>query len=123
MSGTVTEIAGQRAWLADAQGAPIATDRDASDIVGETFGAGVKLVVIPTSRLTPAFLDLKTRLAGELLQKFVNYQCRVVILGDVSEAVANSDALRDFVRESNRGETVWFVPDLPALEAKLAAAC
>ena len=123
MSGAITEIAGKRAWMADAEGAPIATDRDATDILGETFGQDVRLVVIPTSRLTPAFLELKTRLAGEVLQKFVNYDRQVVILGDVSEAVANSDALRDFVRESNRGRTVWFMPDLAALEAKLVAAC
>ena len=122
MSGTVIEIAGVRAWLADREGPPIADDRAASDILGETFSARVSLVVIPTSRLTPAFLDLKTRLAGELLQKFVNYDRRVVILGDVSEAVANSVPLRDFVRESNRGRTVWFMPDLAALEAKLRAA-
>jgi len=122
MSGTVTEIAGVRAWLADAEGPPIADDRAASDILGETFGQGVRLVVIPTSRLTPAFLDLKTRLAGELLQKFVNYDRQVVILGDVSEAVAGSNPLRDFVRESNRGRTVWFMPDLAALEAKLREA-
>jgi len=122
MSGTVTEIAGVRAWLADAEGPPIGDDRAASDILGETFGHGVRLVVIPTSRLTPAFLDLKTRLAGELLQKFVNYDRQVVILGDVSEAVAGSNPLRDFVRESNRGRTVWFMPDLAALEAKLRGA-
>ena len=58
---------------------------------------------------------------GELLQKFVNYGRRVVILGDVSQAVAGSKALRDFVRESNRGASVWFVPDMAALEARLAA--
>ena len=43
-------------------------------------------------------------------------------MGDVSAAVAASDPLRDFVRESNRGATVWFVDDLAALEARLATA-
>ena len=59
-------------------------------------------------------------LAGEVMQKFVNYQRQVVILGDLAEAVAASDALRDFVRESNRGRSVWFVADRAELEAKLA---
>jgi hypothetical protein len=122
MSGTVTEIAGVRAYVCDAAGPPIASDRDAADLVGETMSQGARLVVIPLGRLAPAFLDLKTRLAGELLQKFVNYHRQVVILGDVSEAAAGSDALRDFIRESNRGTTVWFMPDMAALEAKLAAA-
>ncbi|HEV2532054.1 DUF4180 domain-containing protein [Phenylobacterium sp.] len=122
MSGGVTEIAGVRAWLVDAHGPPLADERDAADVLGETFGAEARLVVIPTARLTPDFLDLKTRLAGAILQKFVNYQRRVVILGDIREAVAASDALRDFVRESNRGNTVWFLSDIATLEAKLAAA-
>jgi hypothetical protein len=123
MSGTVTEIAGRRAYVCDAAGPPIAGERDAADIVGETLGLEANLVVIPLARLAPAFLDLKTGLAGEVLQKFVNYRRQVVILGDVAEAVAGSTPLRDFVRESNRGKTVWFVSDMAALEAKLAAAC
>jgi len=119
MSGTVVDIAERRCYLADAKGPPIANERDAVDMLGESLGAGAPLVVIPLARLSPAFLDLKTRLAGEVLQKFVNYRRQVVILGDVSRAVGQSDALRDFVRESNRGRWVWFLPDLAALEAKL----
>ena len=76
---------------------------------------------VPVERLPPAFLDLKTRLAGEVLQKFVNYGLKVALVGDISAAVARSEALRDFVRESNRGRSVWFVEDLAALEAKLGA--
>ena len=123
MTGAVTEIAGVCAYVCAAEGAPIASDRDAADLVGETLGHEARLVVIPLARLSPGFLDLKTGLAGAVLQKFVNYRRQVVILGDISAAVAGSGPLRDFVRESNRGRTVWFVPDLAALEAKLAAAC
>jgi hypothetical protein len=122
MSGSLQEIAGVRAYVCAAEGAPIASDRDAADLVGETLGHEARLVVIPLARLGPHFLDLKTGLAGAVLQKFVNYRRRVVILGDVSGAVAASGALRDFVRESNRGQTVWFMPDMAALEAKLAQA-
>lgn len=103
------------------EGSPLAHDRDASDIVGAAFSERAKVVAIPAVRLSPAFLDLKTRLAGEVLQKFVNYGLRVAIVGDVSAAAAQSDALRDFVRESNRGRHVWFVADLAELEARLAA--
>ena len=120
MTGAVEEIAGRRAYVCAADGPPIASERDAADILSETFSAAVGLVVIPTARLSPAFLDLKTRLAGEVLQKFVNYERQVVILGDIAEAVAASDALRDFVRESNRGRSVWFAPDLAALAVRLA---
>lgn len=120
MSGRIAEIGGVRAYVCDGAG-PALDERLAADILGETFSAGVRLVVIPTSRLSPAFLDLKTRLAGELLQKFVNYQRRVVIVGDISEATAASGALGDFVRESNRGRSVWFLADLSELTTRLAA--
>lgn len=122
MSGTIEEIGGVRAYVCDAAGPQIATERDVSDLLGEMFSLRAGWVVIPAARLTPAFFDLKTRFAGEMLQKLVNYDRRVVILGDISAAVAGSGALRDFVRESNRGTTVWFMPDMAALEAKLARA-
>jgi hypothetical protein len=121
VSGRIAEVAGVSAYVCDPVG-PALDERLASDILGETFAADVRLVVIPTSRLSPAFLDLKTRLAGDLLQKFVNYRRHVVILGDLSAALAGSGALRDFVRESNRGRSIWFVADLAELEGRLSRA-
>ena len=77
--------------------------------------------LFPIQMLGPGFLTLSTRLAGEVIQKFVNYRLRLAFVGDIGVAVAASDALRDFVRESNRGRHVWFVADMAALEAKLSA--
>jgi len=53
------------------------------------------------------FFDLKTGLAGEILQKFSNYRVKLAIVGDFEEV--KSKSLRDFIRESNRGRTVNFV--------------
>jgi len=78
------------------------------------------MAVIPLSRLSPDFLKLSTRLAGEVIQKFVNYRVRLVILGDVSERAGQSGALRDFIYESNNGRSVWFLPDEGVLRRKLA---
>ncbi|MDB5463146.1 MAG: alpha/beta hydrolase [Phenylobacterium sp.] len=118
---TVREIGGVQAWLCAAEGPSLAEDRNLSDLIGELFGAGAKLVAIPLDRLGPDFLRLSSGVAGAVLQKLVNYRFRIAILGDVSAAEAACLPLRDFVRESNRGTTVWFVADLRALEAKLAA--
>ncbi|MFC3068961.1 DUF4180 domain-containing protein [Phenylobacterium soli] len=119
MAGQLVELSGQRLWICAEDGAPLAAERDAVEILGDALGAGAEWVVIPVARLSADFLDLKTRLAGEALQKFVTYGRRVVILGDVSEAVAASNALRDFVRESNRGRHVWFVGDHDELARRL----
>jgi hypothetical protein len=103
------------------EGAPIASERDASDLVGEALSAGAQLVLMPAERLGPDFLRLSSGLAGAVLQKLVNYGLKAVVVGDISGPAARSLPLADFVRESNRGRHVWFVPDLAALEAKLAA--
>ncbi|WNG48765.1 DUF4180 domain-containing protein [Archangium minus] len=119
MTGRILELADVRVFLCAADGPIMASDRDAADVIGELYGTDVGLIAIPLDRLTPDFLKLRSRLAGEILQKFVTYRFRVALLGDIAAAVEVSDALRDFVRESNRGETVWFVRDLAALEQKL----
>ena len=121
MSGAAQILAGTPVWLCDPNGPLLDSERAATDIIGDTFGSGVELVVIPVQRLGPGFLTLSTRLAGEVIQKFVNYRLRLAFVGDIGPAVAASDALRDFVRESNRGRHVWFVADMTALEAKLTA--
>ncbi|HEX4709956.1 DUF4180 domain-containing protein [Phenylobacterium sp.] len=118
---TAREIGGLQAWLCAAEGPSLAEDRNLSDLIGELFGAGARLVVIPLCRLGPDFPRLSSGVAGAVLQKLVNYRFRIALLGDVSAAEAASAPLRDFVRESNRGTTVWFVEDLAALEMKLTA--
>jgi hypothetical protein len=105
-----------------AEGPIVASEQDAADLIGEAFSVGARMAALPLARLSPDFLVLSTRLAGHVLQKFINYDIRVAILGDVSQAAAESEPLRDFIYESNRGRWVWFVDDLAALEAKLEAA-
>ena len=122
MSGAAQILAGTPVWLCDPDGPLLDGERAATDIIGDTFGSGVELVVIPVQRLGPGFLTLSTRLAGEVIQKFVNYRLRLAFVGHIGPAVAASDALRDFLRESNRGRHVWFVADMAELEAKLSAA-
>jgi hypothetical protein len=120
MSGAVRRIAGLRAYVCDAEGPLLNGERAATDLIGAAFSADDRLIVIPVARLGSGFLTLSTRIAGEAIQKFVNYGFRVAFVGDVSAAVARSDALRDFVRESNRGRHVRFVADMAELEARLA---
>jgi hypothetical protein len=117
---TARELAGRRVYLCPAVGPSLAEDRNLSDLVGELYSDGAGVVAIPLERLGPDFLRLASGVAGQVLQKLVNYRFQVAVLGDVSAAEAASAPFRDFVRESDRGTTVWFVADLAALEAKLA---
>ena len=104
----------------DADSPVIARTDDAMDLIGNASYSGVNLVVLPVGRLDPEFFRLSSGLAGEVLQKFVTYRVRVAVVGDILAYVEASEALRDFVWESNRGEHVWFVADEAALREKLA---
>ena len=53
------------------------------------------------------FFVLSTRLAGEILQKFINYHVRAAIYGDYSRYT--SKPLKDFIYESNQGRDFFFV--------------
>jgi hypothetical protein len=67
-------------------------------------------IVLERDDLAEDFFDLRSGLAGELLQKVSNYRRRLVILGDFSDFP--SRALRDFIYESNRTGQVVFAADL-----------
>lgn len=120
MTGAVRDLAGTSVYVCPDEGPSLADDRRLSDLIGELFNSGARVVAVPLARLGPDFLRLSSGVAGQVLQKLVNYRFRVAVVGDVAAATAASAPLRDFVRESNRCQTVWFVADLAALEAKLA---
>lgn len=103
----------------DVAGPIITRTDDVMDLIGNASYSGISLVVLPVERLDPEFFRLASLLAGDIMQKFVTYRVQLAIIGDISEYVAASDALRDFVWESNRGLHVWFLSDEEALIAKV----
>ncbi|GIF69869.1 hypothetical protein Ais01nite_79040 [Asanoa ishikariensis] len=118
MADRVVERAGVLVLVCDPDGAPVAGPQDALDLIGASYGA-TDVVALPVARLDPRFFTLSNGLAGEIMQKFVNYRVRLAVVGDVSAHVATSNALRDLIIESNRGKQIWFVDDLAALDARL----
>jgi hypothetical protein len=100
-------------------GPPIRSESDALDLIGETLGQRVEVVVIPVERLAEDFFQLKTGLAGQIMQKFVQYRRRLVILGDITRFTEHSRALSSLVYESNHGDQVWFLTDRAELDARL----
>ena len=105
--------------VCDADGPPVGGVQDALDLIGAAFGRS-DVVALPAARLDARFFTLSTGLAGEIMQKFVNYRIRLAIVGDISEHLAASSALRALVHESNRGRQIWFVADLAELDSHLS---
>ncbi|MGW2271040.1 DUF4180 domain-containing protein [Streptomyces yangpuensis] len=105
--------------MCGAEGGTIAGEREALDFIGNASYQGAEWAVIPVERFDEAFFRLSTRVAGEIIQKFVQYRVGVVVLGDISRHTAASPALRDFVRECNRGRQTWFLADTEELRERL----
>ena len=102
-----------------AEGRKLRNDRDALELIGEARHAGARLVAIPVERFEEDFFHLRTRVAGEIIQKFVTYGVHLAIVGDISAYLHESSALRDFVYECNRGRHIWFVATREELEQRL----
>lgn len=64
-------------------------------------------IIMNKSAIIEEFFDLSTCLAGEILQKFVNYYVILAIVGDFSKY--DSKSLRDFIYESNKGKHLFFL--------------
>jgi hypothetical protein len=120
MSAKSYDLHGVRVFECPAEGPPLRDDHDAIAVIGEAMSQKARLVVIPALRLTADFFQLRTGVAGAMLQKFVNYRLRVAIIGDFSELASNSSALHAFIQESNRGGAIWFLANLSELEERLA---
>ncbi|MBB6634116.1 DUF4180 domain-containing protein [Cohnella thailandensis] len=80
------------------------------------YNEGVNKLLLRKENVSEAFFDLSTRLAGEVLQKYVNYQVKLAIVGNYDGY--SSKSLKDFIYESNKGSQVFFLPsEEAALEA------
>src|SRR5689334_6042968 len=111
-------IQGTPALVLSEDGPALDTIGAETELIGDAAWGEAELVVIPVSRLTDDFFELRTGFAGEVTQKYVNYRIRLAIIGDISARLADSVSLNAWVVESNRGQQLWFEPDLEALERR-----
>ena len=89
----------------------IHSTEDALNLMGDLYYKGYDGLILHEEQITPSFFDLKTKMAGEILQKFSNYRFPLVLIGDFSKFPSQS--LQDFIRESNKGRLVNFVSTFP----------
>ena len=86
----------------------LAHPEEANDLVGNAYYQGFDGMIISADKISPRFFDLKTRLAGEILQKFSTFRMRLAIVGNFS--TFTSESLKSFIYESNRGSLIHFSP-------------
>lgn len=95
----------------------IETVQDALDLMANVDYEGARNVIVYDTIFAPEFFDLKTRIAGDILQKVVMYNMKLAIVGDFDKY--DSKSLRAFILECNRGNSIFFVADLDAAIKKI----
>ena len=104
---TMETVKGTISTLLFEEGESLKTPREFFEAIME---APTSIVALPQAHMCEDFFNLRTGLAGEVLQKVSTYRRRLIIQGDFKTVESNS--LRDFIYESNRTGHVVFVDTL-----------
>lgn len=84
--------------------------QSALDLVATVdYETGCSRMIIDKSSICEEFFDLSTKMAGEVLQKFINYRKKIAIIGDFTKYPSRS--LKVFIYECNKGKDIFFLPD------------
>jgi hypothetical protein len=119
MNVRIHEVRGVKVAEMLSAGVVIRTSRDAADIVGQMMSAGLEKLILHEKNVAPEFWQLGTGLAGEVLQKFVNYRIRVAFVGSFEKQ--KSKSLQAFIAESNRGSQVAFTGTVDSALERICA--
>ena len=76
-------------------------------IMSVKYETNCSKIAINKGAIIEDFFILSKGIAGEILQKFINYQIKFAIIGDYSKYT--SKPLKDFIYESNKGKDIFFV--------------
>ena len=114
----IIEINGNNIAVLRSSGVRIRETQDALDLLGESSYLNSHKIIIKEDQVTPAFFELKSGIAGDILQKFSTYNVQLAIVGDFSKY--NSKSLRDFIFESNKYGRINFVSSFEEAKEKLS---
>ncbi len=81
--------------------------QDALDLIGDASYNGAHRIIIKEENIISDFFRLSSGIAGEILQKCVNYNVKLAIIGSWDKPMSQS--LRAFIIECNRGNQFFFV--------------
>ncbi|WP_434629059.1 DUF4180 domain-containing protein [Chromobacterium sp. CV08] len=98
MEYRVFDAGGSRAleWLA-----PLEAASQAVDLVAACAGEDCGRLLLDAAVLPAAFFQLRTRFAGEFLQKLQNYKLRTAVV--IGEGRSDGERFGEFLAEARRG--------------------
>lgn len=83
--------------------------KDGLELLANLYFQEYDKIILHKKNICADFFDLKNGIAGEILQKFVNYRVRLAVIGDFSNM---GKSVSDFIYETNKGSHIVFVNTL-----------
>ncbi|MDZ4905247.1 DUF4180 domain-containing protein [Clostridium perfringens] len=80
---------------------PITCEADALDIIGLCISNDIQLLILRSEAITEEFINLKSGLAGMVLQKFMNYNIKVSAIIEDKNII--NDRFAELIYELNKG--------------------
>ena len=80
---------------------PLSTENDALDLIALCGEHNTNLLMIHYDALSEDFFNLKTKAAGNMIQKFVNYQIKAVAV--IPREIIQKGRLKEMALETNKG--------------------
>lgn len=77
------------------------TEQDALDLITACLENNTHRLLLHAEALSDDFFKLKTGLAGQVLQKFINYHVKVAVI--ITSELKISERFKELVGETNKG--------------------
>jgi len=114
----IIQVKGKNIAVVRSPGVLIRETQDALDLLAEASYLNADKIIIKEDQVTPAFFELKSGIAGDILQKFSTYHVQLAIIGDFSKF--RSKSLKDFIFESNKYGRINFVGSIEEAKERLS---
>ncbi len=93
-SGRFIELNGIRVYEVSTHGVELRTGDDAVALMSAAAEQRAAFIAIPVERLGDNFFELRTGIAGKLVQNFAMYGARVAIVGNISQRIETEQSAR-----------------------------
>lgn len=79
----------------------LSSEQDVVDCISICMENDIYTIMFPSTALSEDFYNLKTRLAGMALQKFINYHVKVAVI--IEDEERYNDRFKEMIMEANKG--------------------
>jgi hypothetical protein len=101
MNYKVVEKNHKKYIVCDSAETPLQSEQDALDLIAACFENNTFLLMLNAEVLADDFFRLRTGLAGQVLQKFINYRVKVAVVLTKEQRIMGK--FKEFLAEANKG--------------------